>query len=454
MTLLLDLAYILLLAVCSPWLAWQSFRTGKYRQGFAEKFLGRAPWRESDRPCIWLHAVSVGEVNLLAPLIRELTASRPDCELYLTTTTQTGFALAKKKYGAAGMRIAYCPLDFSWAVRAAIQRIRPSLMVLVELELWPNLIRLNRAQGVAVAIVNGRLSERSYNGYRRLRWLIAPLLRQIDLIAVQSAEYAQRFLSLGARPATVEVTGSLKFDGAPTDRNNPATRRLRELAGFGANDIVFLAGSTQEPEESLALETFRALSAEYPQLRLVIVPRHPERFAAVARMLDASGLDWVRRSELAKPSPAVSGSTAACDSRLPSPDSRLCRLLLVDTIGELGAWWGTAQIGFVGGSLSTRGGQNMIEPCALGVATCFGPNTQNFRDVVAMLLAVGAAEVVSDGEALTTFVRRMLEQPEQAAQLAQRSLAVVTTQLGATHRTIEDLLPLLPASDTRARKIA
>ncbi len=425
MSLLLDIFYACLLAVCSPWLAWQSFRTGKYREGFAEKFLGRVPRRESARPCIWLHAVSVGEVNLLAPLVRKLSEQRPDCDIAITTTTQTGFALAKKKYTAA--TVSYCPLDFSWAVRAALARIRPSLLVLAELELWPNMIRLAHAAGVPVAIVNGRLSERSFRGYQRLRWLVSPLLKRITVIAAQNDRYACRFIALGARPGTVHVTGSIKYDGAQTDRDNSATAKLRSAAGLATSDIVFLAGSTQEPEESLAIETFRELGPEYPRLRLVLVPRHPERFAAVAKLLDASGLGWRHRSQL-------SASPAADDSRI----------LLVDTVGELGAWWGTAHIGFVGGSLSTRGGQNMIEPCALGVATCFGPNTQNFRDIVAALLDAQAAEVVADGPALTAFVRRMLGDPIAPAALGARATSFVATQLGATARTLSYLMPLLP----------
>jgi 3-deoxy-D-manno-octulosonic-acid transferase len=343
----------------------------------------------------------------------------------------TGMALAKKKY--PGYSVFYCPLDFSWAVRTAMRRVRPDLLVLAETELWPNLIRAARKSGATVAIVNGRLSEHSFRGYRRIRPLVARILRQIDLVAVQDETYAERFRRLGARPETIAVTGSMKYDGAQTDRGNPATERLRRLAGFAADDIVFLAGSTQEPEEEAALAAFCVLKDAWPRLRLVLVPRHPDRFDAVARLLDDSALPWQRRTMLEDSGSAVRGSGATG------------RILLVDTVGELGAWWGTAQIAFVGGSFGSRGGQNMIEPAAYGAAVCFGPNTWNFRDIVATMLNRQAAVVVHSPEELTEFVRRCLAEPGLASDLGARARALVLGQLGATERTMDRLIPLVEA---------
>ena len=328
---LLNLVYLALLAVAMPWLVWRAIRQGKYREGFAAKLFGRVPRRESDRTCVWLHAVSVGEVNLLGTLIGQIRGSRPDWECVVSTTTVTGMALTRKRY--ADLSVFYCPLDFSWAVRAALGRVRPDLLVLVELELWPNLVRAARERGARVAVINGRLSEHSFRGYRRIRPLVARVLKTIDLLAVQDETYAQRFRQLGARPETVHVTGSMKYDGAQTDRRNPATERLRRLAGFAEGEPVFLAGSTQEPEEALALRAWQSLRGEWPALRLVLVPRHRERFEAVARLLDNSAVAWQRRSTL-----EAEGPRAAA------------RVLLVDAIGELGAWWGTARVAFVGGA--------------------------------------------------------------------------------------------------------
>lgn len=424
MSYLLNLVYLAVLVVASPYLLVQAIRKGKYREGFAAKFLGLVPRRTSGRKCVWLHAVSVGEVNLLAPLIQRIAREKPDWECVLSTTTMTGMALARKKY--AGLTSFYCPLDFSWAVRTAMRRVRPDLMVLAELELWPNLIRAAEEVGAKVAIINGRLSEHSYRGYLWIRPFVSRVLNSVGLVAVQDETYAGRFRTLGARAAAVQVTGSMKYDGAQTDRQNAATLRLRQLAGLSAEDVVFLAGSTQEPEEAMALNVFRELTRGWPHLRLVLVPRHPDRFEAVARLLEQSGMAWQRRTQLGE-----------------RGGHRRSQILLVDVVGELGAWWGTAQIAFVGGSMGNRGGQNMIEPAAYGAAVSFGPNTWNFRDVVATMLERQAAVVVQNEQELLAFVRRMLEEPDCAAELGRRAQALVAEQLGATERTLGLLVGIL-----------
>jgi 3-deoxy-D-manno-octulosonic-acid transferase len=448
---LLNVIYLLLIFVSLPWLIWQAVRKGKYRQGYAAKFLGLVPQRTSDKKCLWLHAVSVGEVNLLLPLVRLIEQQRPDWECVISTTTATGMELARKKFPQ--LTVFYCPLDFTWAVATAMRRIRPDILVLAELELWPNLIRAARRHGAKVAIINGRLSEHSFRGYRRIRPLVARILQQIDLIAVQDDVYARRFRQIGARPESMRVTGSMKFDGARTERDNPATRRLAALAGITGDDIVWLAGSTQEPEESIVLDIFRRLSEEFPRLRLVLVPRHPERFDAVARLIAQSGLAWKRRTEFhdySKSNPLErshpdrsntchpersEGSPPA--STVEPPLQKKPRILLVDAVGELGAWWGTAHIAFVGGSFGRRGGQNMIEPAAYGSAVSFGPNTWNFSDIVQSMLAQNAAVQLADPAELERFVRRCLKEPEYAAELGRRAKSLVQSQLGATERTFQ-----------------
>ncbi|MHB0956569.1 MAG: 3-deoxy-D-manno-octulosonic acid transferase [Pirellulaceae bacterium] len=420
----LNFVYLVLIACFAPWLAYGAIRKGKYRDGWDAKFLGLVPPRTGHRPCVWLHAVSVGEVNLLQPILAELGQEHPTWECVISTTTRTGFALARKKY--ASYQVFYCPLDFSWAVHQALRRIRPAILVLAELELWPNLIRAARQYGTAVAVVNGRLSDRSFRGYRWIRPLVRRSLQRINLIAVQNETYAERFRALGALPESVHVTGSVKFDGAQTERDNPATMRLRRLWNVPSDAFVLLAGSTQDPEERMAVETFRALLPQRPDARLIVVPRHPERFEEVAQALDQTGLSWQRRSRLE-------------ESAATSP----AQILLVDVVGELGAWWGLANVGFVGGSMGSRGGQNMIEPAGYGVAVCFGPNTSNFRDVVSQLLEQQAAAVVSDQSELTAFVRRCLESPGFAQELGQRAQQLVRAQQGATHRTVALLLPLV-----------
>lgn len=432
---LLNFFYLVLLTAASPWLVVQAVRTGKYREGWGQKLLGLVPIRQSQSKCVWLHAVSLGEMSLIGSLVAELARRHPDFEIVISTTTLTGRALAKSRY--PDHTVFYCPLDFTWAVRRALARIRPDVLILVELELWPNLIAAARQSGAKVVIVNGRLSDRSFRGYRRLGPLVRRLLEKIDLVTAQNEQYADRFQKLGARSNAVHVTGSLKFDGAQTNRDNPATVRLRELARFAADNVVFLAGSTQDPEEQLAIEAYRELAPEHPRLRLVIVPRHPERFDEVARLLATSGLIWEKRSQW-----RASGG------------NRLARVLLVDKIGELGAWWGTATVAYVGGSMGSRQGQNMIEPAAYGAAVSFGPKTKNFRDVVSALLEAEAAVVVHGGAQLTAFVRRCLDEPTFAGELGSRAARVVASQLGATRRTADLIDLLLESRATRDRRTA
>jgi 3-deoxy-D-manno-octulosonic-acid transferase len=429
MSYVLNCVYLILIVCFSPWLAYVAIRHGKYRDGWGAKFLGLVPPRTGNRPCAWLHAVSVGEVNLLQPILAQLGQEHPTWECVISTTTRAGFALARKKY--AGYQVFYCPLDFSWAVHQALRRIRPAVLVLAELELWPNLILAAHRYGATVAVVNGRLSDKSFRGYQWIRPLVRRSLHRINLIAVQNETYADRFRALGALPQSVHVTGSIKFDGAQTERNNPATTRLRQLWSAPESTFVLLAGSTQDPEERMAVDTFRDLLPQCPDARLIVVPRHPERFEAVAQLLDQTGLTWQRRSRLDE---SAAGAPA--------------QILLVDVVGELGAWWGLASVGFVGGSMGSRGGQNMIEPAGYGVAVCFGPNTWNFRDVVLQLLQQHAAVVVHDPSELTAFVRRCLESPRFAQELGQRARQLVLTQQGATRRTVELLFP--PVSPLRA----
>lgn len=418
MGMLLNLCYLAALVAFSPWLLFAAIRKRKYREGFAEKFLGRVPRRHNGGKCVWLHAVSVGEVNMLGPLIMRIEEKHPAWQCVISTTTKTGFDVARKKYGPRC--VFYCPLDFTWAVSRAVRRIRPDVLLLAELELWPNLTAAVKRAGGKVGIVNGRLSEKSFRGYSRIRPLVAAMLRNLDLIAVQNVEYAARFRQLGVDEAKIHVTGSVKFDGAQTQRDNPKTRQYAAMWDVQPTDIVFLVGSTQAPEEQMAISVFDALAPKFRNLRLMITPRHPERFDEVAAVLDRSNWSWQRRSHLEE------------TGRDPN-----ARILLVDAVGELAAWWGLAQIAFVGGSMGNRGGQNMIEPAAYGAAVSFGPNTRNFRDVVSMMLDDEAAVVVGDADELRDFVQRCLEDESYREQLGQRAQRLVVRQLGAADRTVE-----------------
>jgi 3-deoxy-D-manno-octulosonic-acid transferase len=434
----LNLAYLALLVAISPYLLYAAVRHGKYLQGWPAKFWGAVPVRDGVQPCIWFHAVSVGEMKMLAGLISRAKAARPDLEVVISTTTRAAYAMARLNYSA--QRLFYCPLDFSWAVRRALQRIRPDLLVLVELELWPNLLAAAQRGGVPVAIVNGRISDRSFRRYAKIRWFTRRWLSLVAWLGVQSAEDADRFEKLGADPRRVKLTGSLKFDGVQTDRHNSGTMELARLAGIDGDDLVFLAGSTQDPEEQMALRVYAQLVTVHPELRLILVPRHPERFDAVAAQVAQSGLRCARRSQWQN------------RADTPAASRQRWQVLLVDTVGELGAWWGTADVAFVGGSLGRRGGQNMLEPAAYGAAVAFGPNTRNFRDITRLLLAAQGAVVVTSEEELRAFVAHCLEDEPYRRELGANAQRLVLANRGAADRTTAALLDLLPHPPENTRR--
>jgi len=423
--LLLDLCYLVLLVLMSPLILWKRWVSGKYRQGLEQKILGRLPRRrDHSSPRVWIHAVSVGEVLQLRQIVAGLKSARPDLQILITTTTDTGYSVAQDKL--EGCVVAFFPLDFSLAVARALDRTTPDLIVLVELELWPNFLNAAFHRSIPVLLINGRLSARSFRGYSRISLLLEPLLEQFRLIATQSEEYRDRFLELGSRPERTVVTGSIKFDGVVTDRKNPRTEELREWLQVRPEELVFLAGSTQDPEERYAVEVFKSLRDEFPQLRLILVPRHPERGDSVAAMLQSEGLPVARRSR--------AGMTLSASQR---------PVGLLDTVGELGACWGLADVAFVGGSFTSRGGQNMLEPAAYGAAVCYGPDTRNFRQIVELLEAVQGSVRVRSVDELKGFVKSMLADRDAALAMGARAQRLVLEHQGATQRTVDQIVEVI-----------
>jgi 3-deoxy-D-manno-octulosonic-acid transferase len=421
---LLNVLYLLALVLLSPWLLWRAIRTGRYRRGLRDKLLGlaRPLPRAASRPVVWFHGVSVGEVHLLRGVIAACRRRHPDWQCAVSSTTDTGLAEAQRCFPE--LPVFAFPFDFSWAVRRTLRQVRPSLVVLAECELWPNFLHAARRYGVPVAIINGRMSPRSFRRYCQLGPLTRWLLSHLDLMAVQTEDYAANLRALGARPDDIGVTGSVKYDGAMTDRANPKTLALRRLFGLADEDIVWVAGSTQAPEEEIVLRIFLALRARHPRLRLFLVPRQPDRFDEVARLLERSDVAFARRSQLG-------GADAP-------------PVILVDTLGELGAVWGLADLAFVGGSLDgRRGGQNMIEPAAYGAAVLFGPHVWNFRDPAARLVEAGAADQVRDAAQLEAVARRLLDDPAERAAMGGAARQLVLQQQGATEKTVRLLGELL-----------
>jgi 3-deoxy-D-manno-octulosonic-acid transferase len=307
--------------------------------------------------------------------------------------------------------------------------------VLAEGEMWPNFVRIANTRGVKLTIINGRMSPRSAGRFSRVGWLVRNLFQRIDLIAAQTEDYAANYRLLGAKH--VVVTGSVKYDGAQNDRNNPRTREMRELFCIHPGQLVWVAGSTQAPEEEIILSIYREAMITHPNLRLIIVPRQKDRFGEVARILDQSGLPYVRRSEIDH-SPLTTHHSPLTTHHSP--------IILVDTIGELSAIWGLTDVAFVGGSLDgKRGGQNMIEPAAYGAAVVFGPHTWNFKDMVARLLEHESAVQVQDAEELKRETLRLLGDAAARSRSGRSAQAFVASQQGATERTLDALDELVDA---------
>lgn len=429
---LLDLVYLIALFALSPWLAWRAARTGRYRAELAAKLLGRVSVRNPDkRPVAWFHAVSVGEVNLLGTLVPAFRRAHPEWHVVVSATTDTGLAEARKRFADADV-IAW-PFDFTWAVRAALRAVNPSLVVLTESELWPNFLAAARERGVPVVVANARMSPRSYRRLRRFAGVARRLLyRNVSAFAVQEAEYAERLVALGVPREKVVVTGSIKYDGALKPRDTPATAKLR--AALGPGPLVWLAGSTHAPEESLVLRAFARLRERFPHLRLILVPRHPDRFEEVARLVEASGLPFARRSQMNAPLPEMPA------------------VVLLDTVGELGAAWGLADVGFTGGSLDgTRGGQSMIEPAGYGVPCAFGPHVWNFKDAAKRLVEVGGAVTVPDADALELELAKLISDADLRARMGTVARELVQRQQGATARTLAVLDRFITSSAALTR---
>ncbi|HZV07876.1 MAG TPA: 3-deoxy-D-manno-octulosonic acid transferase [Gemmataceae bacterium] len=426
MSWLLDTIYLIVLSLLSPWLLYRALRTGRYRRGLHTKLFGLH--QALPGGAVWFHGVSVGEIHLLRQVIAAFRRRYPGVPCVLSTTTDTGFDEARRCF--PDLFVFYYPFDFSWAVRRTLRAIAPRLIVLAEAELWPNFLMAARQQGVPVALINGRMSPRSLKRYQWVKPLSRWLFGQLDLLLMQTEHYARAVRILGVHPDRVAVTGNIKFDGVLTDRRNPRTDFLREQLKVKEGELIWIAGSTQAPEEEIVLRIWQKLRCDHPNLRLFLVPRHKERFEEVAHLLAQADVEFARRSSCAD---------------LGRP------VVLVDTMGELGPLWGLADVAFVGGSLDgRRGGQNMIEPAAYGAAVVFGPYVWNFADTAARLIDAHAACQIADAGQLETAVRLLLEDEEERYYLGTAARAFVQRQQGATEKTVALLGPLLDINQSRA----
>jgi 3-deoxy-D-manno-octulosonic-acid transferase len=415
------------LVLAAPWLAWQAFRHGKYRHRWRER-LGRLPaaLAGGTAPTLWLHAVSVGEVLSAVPLVAAFRHAHPDWRVVVSTTTRTGRDMAEARLReVAG--VFYFPLDFAWIVRRVLRHVQPALVVIVETEIWPNLLRLCRARGVGVLLVNARISDRSFPRYRRLGRLLAPVLSQFDRVCAQSEDTAARLRALGAPPEKVVVTGSLKFD-VGSDGGAAVDVVARRLDGRP----VLLAASTLRGEDEVLLDVLTRLREGLPDARLVIAPRHPERFDEVTALAERTGLAVVRRTALAA-----------------APDAPF-DVLVLDTIGELAALCAHATVVFVGGSLVPAGGHNILEPARFGRPIVVGPSMSNFAEIARLFLAEGALVQVPDAAAASREILALFDDPVRRRAVGEAAGAVLARHRGAVARTMHEIAEVLRAGSSTA----
>jgi 3-deoxy-D-manno-octulosonic-acid transferase len=395
-----------------------------YAQRIGERFACGLP--PMQRGGIWVHAVSVGESIAAAPMIRALLARYPQLPITITCMTPTGSERIQSMF-ANEPRVQHCylPYDFPWAAGRFLDHIQPKIGVIMETELWPNHIHQCAKRGIATVLANARLSERSARGYGRFAGLTRPMLAEMSLIAVQTETEAQRFRELGARPACVTVTGSIKFD-LTIDPQLLARAAQQREAWQTAQRPVWIAASTHAGEDEVVLSAHRELLTSHPDALLILVPRHPERFDSVFELSLQQGFNSVRRS---KAEPVVSETS----------------VLVGDTMGELLFLYALADIAFVGGSLVPNGGHNLLEPAALDKPVLSGPHLFNFLEIAAMLRSAGALEAVSDASGLAATVQRLIEHPDQAKTMADAGLAVMKANQGALRKLLDGIGRLIEA---------
>ena len=430
MYLLYSFITLLTLVALSPYLVYQALRHRKYVGSLGQR-LGYLPvsFNLDGDDSIWVHAVSVGEVLAARPLIAELRRRYPRLRLFLSTTTLAGQQLARQ--GVTDVDgVLYFPFDWAFSVRRTLDHVKPRLFVMIETEIWPNLLRECRRRGIPTVLVNGRISYRSFPRYRLIRPLFRHVLADVDRFCVQGGEAARRLEELGADPARITVTGSLKFDALdvlPT----PGRGRERVLRFFrmSANRPVLVAGSTLKGEEAAIVRAFNRLRTGGSNPLLVLAARHPERFAEVERLCRSEGLSTVRRTDL------------PIDAE-PRADA-----VVLDTIGELAEVYQIATVVFVGGSLVRAGGHNILEPAVFGKPIVFGPHMENFAEIAETFLANDAASQVRSDRELETTIVSLMEDPVRRARLGAAARALVDANRGARDRTLAVLAGIVPPED-------
>ncbi len=416
MYLLYSFLYGCALVLSAPYFLYRSLREPGFGDSLRERLFG-AGGSSGDERSIWIHAVSVGEVIAAGILVPHLREAFPGTKLALSVTTPTGRKVAEERLPGID-ELFYCPFDLSLILRRTMARVRPRALVVIETEIWPNLLREARRAGAVTLLANGRISDRSFPRYLRIRFFLKRYLKEIDRLLMQNETYARRIEALGAAPSSVRVVSNLKFDAAPDGARRPAAR----VAPEGRRILV--AGSTLDPEERILFSVFERLRLSAPDLFLVVAPRHAARFDAVFELASSRGLRAARRSR--------------------GDDAGKADVLVLDTLGELASVYAEADYAFVGGSLATWGGHNIIEPASWGKPVLFGPHMQNFHDIARVFLDAGAALQVRDEAELESVLRGLLASRDRCEELSRKALAVVEENRGAASRTLSALREILP----------
>jgi 3-deoxy-D-manno-octulosonic-acid transferase len=415
MRFLLDLVYLIVCVLLSPWILYRSCAAG--RRDFALRFGVGLP--SSPPACIWLHGSSVGEVTVLKPLVATLEREHPGVPLVISAFTATGLAAARKLY--ASHRVVPLPVDLSFVVARFLRRLEPRLLVIAESEFWPNLIGLAHDRGIPVALVNGKMSAKSFAVHARTR-LVASVLEKFAVLAMQTEEHAERLRRLGVAPARLHVTGNMKYD-LTSAGGGAAGPALRVSLGYEPADVVIVGGSLHDGEDEALLDAYAAARAAVPAAALIIVPRYPADAEAVLQRARARGLAAVRKT-------AVDSKAAVAPGR--------SGVLVVDTLGELSRLYAAADLAFVGGSLffrgANKGGHNLMEPAVLGVPVLFGPYNFSFKETVDDLLAADAGKLVRDAAELSAALVALVADDVARRELGQRGQRVIEAGRGATAR--------------------
>jgi len=413
-------------------------RYRRYLAGWSHRF-GRIIRKDPAlKKCIWLHAVSVGEVNAAKTIVKELENRFGNYEIIITATTDTGFARATEIFGT-NHKVFYFPLDFSWIMRRVFRNIQPTICLLMEQEIWPNFVQIAGRLHIPVVVVNGRISDKGFSRFKKIKPIAKEMFQKISLILAQTDEYAQRFKEIGVPEKKVVVTGSLKYDTAQiTDKVEGAKALAADLKI--KKQRLWVAGATGNDEEQILLDVYQNLKKQdqFKNLRLVIVPRKPERFDEVAQLIKQAGFDLIRYSEVKR----LTAETTE-KSKIKNQKSKIDTVILGDTMGDLRKFYSLATIIFVGRSLVPMGGSDLAEAAALGKPTLFGPHAFNFKQTVDALLAGEGAVMVKDKQDLLDTIQKCLTEPDFAQQIAQNGQDVIKKNQGATEKTIDQIAKFL-----------